>query len=65
MRPCVGQCPHIFWQVFARKGAWEEVLQNIKWDELKMTKLDFSTQNIEHQFKMRGRIIMKKTFNDD
>jgi len=65
MRPCVEQCPHIFRQVFAWKGVWEEVLQNIKWNELKMTRLDIFAQNIEHQPKMRSRIIMKEAFNND
>ncbi len=30
-----------------------------------MTRLDIFAQNIEHQPKMRGRIIMKEVFNND
>jgi hypothetical protein len=52
----------IFQQVFSWRGVWEEVPQSIKQNELKMIRL---AQNVEYQLGMRGKIIMKETFNDD
>jgi hypothetical protein len=55
----------ISWQLVARKGAWEEILQNIKWNEPKMIRLDIFADNFKHQPYMRGRINMKEIINDD
>jgi hypothetical protein len=51
--------------IVARKGAWEEVLQSIEWNEPKMIRLDISAHNFKHHPCMRGRINMKEIINDD
>jgi len=52
-------------QVFVRRGAWEEVPQNIELNESRMIMLDIFAQNIKHWPKMKRKITMKETVNDD